>query len=60
LNFNRPTVLVDGTLKITSVDLEDSGMYQCFAKNEEGESHKSTWIKVNSELINIEISSYVE
>lgn len=47
--FNsRVSVLTDGSLSISQLALEDSGMYQCFAVNQQGEAQKSTWIKVNS------------
>ncbi|OWF40124.1 protein sidekick-like [Mizuhopecten yessoensis] len=48
LTSNKHTVQSDGTIVITALDLEDSGMYQCFAKNVAGEIVKSTWVKVNS------------
>ncbi|XP_069123043.1 protein sidekick-like [Argopecten irradians] len=48
LGSNKHTVQSDGTIVITALDLEDSGIYQCFAKNAAGEMVKSTWIKVNS------------
>ncbi|CAG5132926.1 unnamed protein product, partial [Candidula unifasciata] len=41
---------IDGnnTLSIESVDSPDSGVYQCFAVNEAGESATYTWLLVNS------------
>ena len=35
---------------INNLDLSDSGMYQCFATNDAGETKQSTWIKVDSKL----------
>ncbi|XP_061168000.1 protein sidekick-2-like [Saccostrea echinata] len=49
------TVFPNGTLSITFLDMTDSGVYMCFARNEAGETKKATWIKVNSsppEIIN--------
>uniref|UniRef100_K1Q4V6 Protein sidekick-2 n=1 Tax=Magallana gigas TaxID=29159 RepID=K1Q4V6_MAGGI len=47
------TVSPNGTLSITFLDMTDSGVYMCFARNEAGETKKATWIKVNSsEIIN--------
>lgn len=42
------TVSPNGTLSITFLDMTDSGVYMCFARNEAGETKKATWIKVNS------------
>lgn len=42
------TVTENGTLIINSLDLVDSGMYQCVARNDAGEAIKFAWIKVIS------------
>lgn len=44
----RVTVSPNGTLTITFLDMTESGVYMCFARNEAGETKKATWIKVNS------------
>lgn len=41
----------NGTLSITFLDMTDSGVYMCFARNEAGETKKATWIKVNSMFV---------
>ena len=33
---------------ISQLDLKHAGMYQCFVRNDAGESSKATWLKVNS------------
>ncbi|BFZ02837.1 hypothetical protein BsWGS_05876 [Bradybaena similaris] len=38
----------NNTLSIANVDSPDSGVYQCFAVNEAGESATYTWLLVNS------------
>ncbi|XP_013063679.2 protein sidekick-2-like [Biomphalaria glabrata] len=48
LNSTGVQVLANGTLSISSVDLPDSGIYQCVAVNSAGESTKSTLLTVNS------------
>ncbi|XP_071105902.1 protein sidekick-2-like isoform X1 [Haliotis cracherodii] len=40
--------LGNGTLIIESIDLPDSGVFQCIASNGAGEVSASTWLKVNS------------
>lgn len=47
----RITVSPNGTLSITFLDMTDSGVYMCFARNEAGETKKATWIKVNSMFV---------
>ncbi|XP_048761303.2 protein sidekick-2-like isoform X2 [Ostrea edulis] len=52
---HKLTVFPNGTLSITFLDMTESGVYMCFARNEAGETKKATWIKVNSsppEIIN--------
>ena len=44
---NRLSVTQAGSLVINNLDLSDSGMYQCFATNDAGETKQSTWIKVD-------------
>nr|XP_022318503.1 protein sidekick-like isoform X2 [Crassostrea virginica] len=46
----KVTVSPNGTLTITFLDMTESGVYMCFARNEAGETKKATWIKVNSSL----------
>ncbi|XP_067672270.1 protein sidekick-2-like isoform X1 [Haliotis asinina] len=38
----------NGTLVIERIDLPDSGVFQCIARNGAGEVSASTWLKVNS------------
>ena len=38
----------DGSLVIKKLSPEDSGMFQCLAKNEAGEMTDYTWLKVKS------------
>ncbi|XP_078319648.1 protein sidekick-like isoform X2 [Crassostrea virginica] len=44
----KVTVSPNGTLTITFLDMTESGVYMCFARNDAGETKKATWIKVNS------------
>ncbi|XP_052122730.1 protein sidekick [Frankliniella occidentalis] len=39
---------VDGSLVVKKVQMEDSGMFQCFATNEAGEDSISLWLRVKS------------
>lgn len=39
----------DNTLIIKKLRMDDSGMYQCWARNNAGEDSISTWLKVKSE-----------
>ncbi|KAH9515062.1 Protein sidekick-2 [Bulinus truncatus] len=48
LNNTRILLFPNGTLVISSVDLEDSGMYQCFATSAAGEYVTYTYLSVNS------------
>ena len=38
----------NGTLTVSRLDLDHAGVYQCFIRNEAGETSKSTWLRVNS------------
>lgn len=38
----------DDSFVIKRLTINDMGMYQCFARNEAGESSMSTWLKVKS------------
>jgi len=38
----------NGSLTIVNLDLEHSGVYQCFLRNVAGEMSKPTWLQVNS------------
>lgn len=40
----------DNSLVIKRLTILDMGMFQCFARNEAGESSMSTWLKVKSEF----------
>ncbi|KAL5018087.1 hypothetical protein ScPMuIL_003809 [Solemya velum] len=44
---SRISISSDGTLTISSLDLADGGIYQCFARNQAGEAYKATWLQVN-------------
>ncbi|CAH0555093.1 unnamed protein product [Brassicogethes aeneus] len=50
VNFTeeRYTLEEDNSLVLKKILINDSGMYQCFAKNEAGESSLSTWLKVKT------------
>ena len=39
----------DGSLTIKKLSMDDSGMFQCLASNEAGESSSYTWLKAKSE-----------
>ncbi|XP_059172379.1 protein sidekick-2-like [Physella acuta] len=47
-NSTRYQLFSNGTLYIASVDLEDSGVYQCFGSNSVGEAQTYTQLVVNS------------
>ncbi|KAG5875405.1 hypothetical protein JTB14_028475, partial [Gonioctena quinquepunctata] len=44
----RYLVQEDNSLLIKKLLISDNGMYQCFARNEAGESSLSTWLKVKT------------
>ncbi|CAG9861808.1 unnamed protein product [Phyllotreta striolata] len=46
LTNKRYEVQEDNALLIKKLLISDNGMYQCFARNEAGESSLSTWLKV--------------
>jgi hypothetical protein len=41
--YNKHLFTQAGSLVINNLDLSDSGMYQCFATNDVGETKQSTW-----------------
>lgn len=41
----------DNSLVIKKLLISDMGMFQCFAKNDAGETSMSTWLKVKSKFI---------
>ncbi|XP_031349288.1 protein sidekick isoform X2 [Photinus pyralis] len=45
---SRYIIEEDNSLVIKRLIMEDSGMYQCFARNDAGESSMSTWLKVKT------------
>ena len=44
----RYTIHSNGNLTISQLDLDHAGVYQCFIRNEAGETWLSTWLRVNS------------
>ncbi|KAL3875338.1 hypothetical protein ACJMK2_033296 [Sinanodonta woodiana] len=44
---NRYTIDSNGTLTVERLDVQNAGMYQCFARNDAGDAYKSVWLKVN-------------
>ncbi|XP_035824249.1 protein sidekick-2 isoform X2 [Aplysia californica] len=54
-NAARYQIYPNGTLEIASVDVPDSGVYQCFAKNSAGEASAYTRLTVNSAAPTIEV-----
>ncbi|KAK4323993.1 hypothetical protein Pmani_005348 [Petrolisthes manimaculis] len=48
LNDNRYRVLLNGSLAISGVAANDTGMYQCLASNTAGEASTYTWLKVKT------------
>lgn len=50
--FIRYQIDPNGTLSIPSVDIPDSGVYQCFGVSEVGEAATYTWVVVNSKFSN--------
>ena len=48
LFFPRYILHDNGTLTVSRLDLDHAGVYQCFIRNEAGETSKSTWLRVNS------------
>lgn len=40
---------VDGGLVVKKLQMEDSGMFQCFATNGAGEESLNLWLRVKSE-----------
>lgn len=47
----------DGSLTIKKLTMDDSGMFQCLASNDAGESSSYTWLKAKSEYLS-RISCY--
>ncbi|KAF5283152.1 hypothetical protein FQR65_LT02664 [Abscondita terminalis] len=47
---SRYLIEEDNSLVIKKLVMEDSGMFQCFARNDAGESSVSTWLKVKTSL----------
>lgn len=47
-NDNRKQILLDGTLHVTQVNLDDQGIYTCKATNQNGEDQSSTSVTVMS------------
>ncbi|KAF2903932.1 hypothetical protein ILUMI_02247 [Ignelater luminosus] len=52
---NRYLVEEDNSLVIKKLKMSDSGMFQCFAYNDAGESSMSTWLKVKTSVPVMEI-----
>ncbi|KAK7082429.1 Protein sidekick-2 [Halocaridina rubra] len=48
LDDNRYRVLLNGSLAISSVQVNDTGMFQCLASNAAGETLAYTWLKVKT------------
>ncbi|KAG7176448.1 sidekick-like 1 [Homarus americanus] len=48
LDDNRYRVLLNGSLAISAVQVNDTGMYQCLASNAAGETSAYTWLKVKT------------
>ncbi|KAJ8914572.1 hypothetical protein NQ315_010036 [Exocentrus adspersus] len=48
LDEKRYVVQEDNSLLIKKLLMSDNGMYQCFARNEAGESSLSTWLRVKT------------
>nr|XP_045601913.1 protein sidekick-like isoform X1 [Procambarus clarkii] len=48
LDDNRYRVLLNGSLAISAVHINDTGMYQCLATNVAGETSAYTWLKVKT------------
>ena len=46
--FFRYRVLMNGSLAISSVQINDTGMFQCLASNPAGETSSYTWLKIKS------------
>ncbi|KAK3593323.1 hypothetical protein CHS0354_031382 [Potamilus streckersoni] len=46
-NSNGYTIDSNGTLTVEKLDVQNAGMYQCFARNVAGDAYKSVWLKVN-------------
>ncbi|XP_012274978.1 protein sidekick isoform X2 [Orussus abietinus] len=46
----------DGTLKIKKLTMDDSGMFQCLALNEAGESSSYTWLKAKTSVPMMEVA----
>jgi len=47
--FYRYIIEEDGSLTIKKLTMDDSGMFQCLASNDAGESSSYTWLKAKSE-----------
>lgn len=50
LSTRQYTVREDGSLLISSVGIDDTGMFQCVAANAAGEDSQYTWLKVKSKF----------
>lgn len=48
LDDNRYRVLLNGSLAISGVQVNDTGMYQCLASNDAGETSAYTWLRVKT------------
>ncbi|KAK8382212.1 hypothetical protein O3P69_015266 [Scylla paramamosain] len=48
LHDNRYRVLLNGSLAISGVQVNDTGMYQCLASSDAGETSAYTWLKVKT------------
>ncbi|KAK9695167.1 Immunoglobulin I-set domain [Popillia japonica] len=55
LNESRYEIEEDNSLLIKRLKLPDMGMFQCFARNDAGESSMSTWLKVKTSIPVMEV-----
>ncbi|XP_017777837.1 PREDICTED: protein sidekick-like, partial [Nicrophorus vespilloides] len=55
LNDTRYQIEEDNSLFIRKLSIQDMGMYQCFARNQAGESYMSTWLKVKTAVPVMEV-----
>jgi len=53
----RYRVLVGGSLQINGLLPDDTGMFQCFARNQAGEVQTNTYLAVTSEFIHTDYTS---
>ncbi|XP_064109452.1 protein sidekick-like isoform X2 [Macrobrachium nipponense] len=56
LDDNRYRVLLNGSLAISSVQVNDTGMFQCLASNVAGETSSYTWLKVKTSAPVMDVS----